>query len=219
MTRKKFWAIIMLLIIVLFSEAIYEVNIKIQDYSLISKKVENIKEENLIVKENELVNAYGYDDYLDYNIEYSKVLYKDIYNIKNEITIYKGKKNGIQKNNLVIDKNGLVGIVSKVNKNSSIVRLLNNKNTMLSVKIDSSYGILKVVNNELIIEGINNKNNVKVGDKVTTSDISIYPEDILIGYVKEIELDNYEIEQIVKVKPATEINSIKYVGVITDLRG
>lgn len=219
MIRKKTFIIIIVLLIILFSEKIYGFKIKMDEYNLISSNVNDVKEENLKTKENDFISSYQYDDYLDYNIEYSKVLYRDLYNLKDEITIYKGKNNGIKLNNLVINTKGLVGIVTKVNENSSIVKLLNNKNTILSVKINNVYGILKFKEENLIIEGINNKAEIKVGDKVTTSDISIYPEDILIGTIAEINFDDYEIEQIIKLKPAVDFENIKYIGIITDLRG
>lgn len=219
MIRKKTFIIIIVLLIILFSEKIYGFKIKIDEYNLISSNINDLKEENLKIKENDFRSAYQYDDYLDYNIEYSKILYRDLYNLKDEITIYKGKNNGIKLNNLVVNTKGLVGIITKVNENSSIVKLLNNKDTVLSVKVNNVYGILKFKEEKLIIEGINNKAEIKVGDKVTTSDISIYPEDILIGTITEINFDDYEIEQIIKLKPAVDFENIKYIGIITDLRG
>ena len=192
---------------------------KNETYNLISNSIMDMREQNLNKKEKELETAYELDDYLEYKLEYSKVLFKDIYRLKDKITIYKGKNNKIKKENLVVNNEGLVGIISKVNNNSSEVNLLYNENISLSVKINESYGILKSKDNNLIIEGIDNKANIEIGDLVTTSDISIYPEDIIVGKVSEITYDKYEIEQILTVLPVVDFNNINYVGVLTELRG
>ena len=97
--------------------------------------------------------------------------------------------------------------------------MLTNKDLNLSVKINENYGILKYENNELIVMGINNKGKLDIGDKVYTSDVSNYPKNVLIGFVSNISVDNYEIEKVLKITPAVNFNNLKYLSVITDLRG
>lgn len=218
MPKKRIVFLIILIFSFIFGEKYYEKNIR-EDLENINKFIVDAREEDLIKKENELIDAYNFDDYLDYKIEYSKVLFRDIYNMNRTITIYKGSNDGIKKNNLVINQKGLVGIIKKANKNSSVVELLYNENLNMSVLVKGYYGILEYQNGKLIIEGINNIADIQVGDKVTTSDISIYPDNIFVGEVSEINYDKYEIEQILTVEPAVDFDSIRYVGIITDLRG
>lgn len=181
--------------------------------------MEEIRSQNLQKKEENLMQSYGFDDYLDYSISYSKVLFRDIYHFKQEITIYKGEKEGIEKNYLVVNEKGLVGIVTDVEAHTSRVQLLTNEDIQLSVQIRSSYGVLKWKQNQLLVEGIDNMADVQVGDQVKTSDLSIYPEDILIGTVEDITYDKYEIEKILTISPSVSFDSISYVGIITNLRG
>ncbi len=220
MTKKtKIGIYILIIVIVLLKEEVYQIlfqaNIKNQTFTSICQ----IKNDTLEEKYQELINAYGYEDAVPYHLEPSKILYRDIYNLNNQVTIYKGEKNGIVSKNLVINEKGLVGIVKETSKNSSVVDLLINENTNLSIKIGESYGILKYKDQELVVEGINNKSNIKVGDQVTTSDISLYPENILIGTINKVENDNYEIEKKIKVTPEVDFEHLKYVSVITDIRG
>ena len=177
------------------------------------------RNKTLEAKESELTESYGYIDSIPYHLEPSKILINNLYHLNNEILVYKGEEEGIKENNLVINELGLVGIVSKTNKHSSYIKLLTNESLNISVKINESYGILKNKNNALIIEGIKNQDWVEVGDIVTTSDLSIYPENILIGKVAAINTDRYEIEKILTVEPATHFNELKYLSIITDLRG
>ena len=209
----------LIIAILCLKEEIYGFLIQKSNFRQQTTYICTIKNQNLEHKYNELVSNYQYTDNLPYHLEYSKVLYQDIYNLKSKITIYKGTNNNLKKNNLVINQNGLVGIISQVNKNSSEVDLLLNPNLNLSVKIKDSYGIIKFKNNELIVEGINNQSKILKNEPVYTSDISIYPENILIGYVKEVYENDYAIEQIIKINPSVNFNNLKYLSIITDLRG
>jgi rod shape-determining protein MreC len=219
MYKRKLLIIFLLIIVFVTHEKVYEYLIKLEKFNEIEENIANIKNNNLELEKNNIENAYGYSDLIDYNLEYSKVLYKNIYNLNNEITIYKGKNNNIKENNLVINELGLVGVISKVNDNSSVVNLLTNNKTNISVKIGDSYGILKYQNNKLIVEGLNNKSNINILDEVKTSDITTIPDNILVGYVKSINMDKYEIEKIVEVTSSVNFNVLKYLSIITDFRG
>lgn len=220
MTKKsKIILILLIITIIIFKEEIYGLIYKNIIYTNISEFVSNTKSESLEKEYNSLKNAYQYDDYLNYNLSYSKILYRNIYNFNDEVTIYLGEKDNLKKDNLVINEKGLVGIIKSTNKSSSIVNLLTNKNTSLSVKINNVYGILKYQDNKMIIDGVTSKDEVNVGDKVYTSDISKYPKDILIGTIKNINYDKYEIEKYLEVESKVDFNSLKYVAVITSLRG
>jgi rod shape-determining protein MreC len=219
MYKRKYLLLIILIICFLAREKVYEYLIKLEDFTKIEDNIKSIKSDNENNLALELNNAYNYNFLTNYNLEYSKVLYRDIYNLKNEITIYKGKNNNIKENNLVINDLGLVGVVIKVNENSSVVRLLTNSKTNISVKIGDYYGILKYQDNKLVVEGINNKSNISIGDEVKTSDIAILPENILIGYVTNLGMDKYEIERVIELSSVVDFNSLKYVSVITSLRG
>ncbi len=220
MTKKgKMVFILLIIVAILLKEEIYALLFKASLTSKTEEQVCAIKNEVIEEKYKELTSSYGYNDSVPYNVSNSKILFRDIYDLGKHITIYKGSKDGYQEKNLVINEYGLVGIISKVNAHSSEVDLLIQNNLNLSVKINENYGILKYEEGTLLIKGINNKGEVEVGDLVYTSDISIYPEKILIGEVKEVSFDNYEIEKLIKVTTAVDFENLKYISVITDLRG
>lgn len=220
MTKKgKFVIILVFILAILIKEEIYGLLFKATITAKTNDYICNIKNTELEEKYQELVSAYHYEDALSYHVEESKVLFRDVYDLTNTFTIYKGSNNNIKEQNLVVNEQGLIGIISKVNKNSSVVDFLLNENLNLSVKIKDCYGILKYENKELIVKGINNKGEVEIGDEVYTSDVSIYPEGVFIGTVEEIESDHYEIEKVIKVHPSVNFEHIKYVSIITDLRG
>lgn len=220
MTKKaKILIYILVIVTILLKEEVYELLFQSSLRNQAFETICQIKNESLEEKYNELVAAYGYEDKVPYHLEPTKILYRNIYNLNDQITIYKGHDDKVEEKHLVINERGLVGIVAKANKKSSVVDLIINDNLNLSIKIGEYYGILKYKNKELVVEGINNKATLQIGEAVTTSDVSLYPENILIGNVKSIENDNYEIEKIIKITPAVDFDNLKYLSIITDLRG
>lgn len=152
------------------------------------------------------------------NYEYIKtrVKYRDVLEFTDNIQIFKGSKDGIKEDMPVINDKGLVGVVKHTDKSISIVELITNKNSKISVKVNDTYGILKYQNNELIISDITNYDKLSIGDEIFTSGIGNLPGKIYIGKVKDINLNNLGIEQIVKVDPAVDFNNITYLIVVNN---
>ena len=150
----------------------------------------------------------------DYSFLYSKVLLRDIYYFYDEITISKGSSDGIKVQDLVVNEEGVVGIVKEVKNHSSVVQLLTHSDTQLSVKINQSYGILTSVDHEIIVKNIKLDQDIQVGDLVYTSGLTSIPGDILVGSVKEIRTDGLELEYILDVESATYLQDIRYVAVL-----
>ena len=163
---------------------------------------------------NELLNINDIKYNSTLNINISKVMYRDIYDYNNYITIYKGSNNNIVKNMAVINEDGLVGIIDKVNKNNSIVKLITNIDSKISVKINDNFGILKVSNGKLIVSDISNYNNININDKIYTSGFGNIPGDLYVGIVSDISLNNTNIEKIITVKSDVDFNNLKYIAVI-----
>ena len=163
---------------------------------------------------NELLNINNIKYNSTFNLNISKVMYRDIYDYNNYITIYKGSNDNIEKNMAVINEYGLVGIIDKVNKNNSIVKLITNIDSNVSVKINDNFGILKVNNGKLIVSDISNYNDININDKIYTSGLGNIPGDLYVGVVSDISLNNTNIEKIITVKSDVDFNNIKYIAVI-----
>ena len=141
---------------------------------------------NILVAERNSLKAYLESltnlDYDAYNYTYGKVVLRELYNFTEQLTIKTSKE--VNKGSLVVNENGVVGVISNANKDIATVELLTNKNTALSIKINGLYGKLKFKNN-LIVEDIP-KEKVTIGDEVYTSGLTNYPEGLLIGKVSKI---------------------------------
>lgn len=164
---------------------------------------------------NELLKINNIDYNANLNVSISKILYRDIYDYHNYITIYKGSNAGIKENMVVINDLGLVGVITDVSENNSKVQLITSNESNISVKINESYGILKVSNGTLIVSDLSNYDNISVGDKIYTSGIGNLIGDIYIGEVSAINLNNTNIEKIISVTPAVDFDNLKYIAVIS----
>lgn len=202
-------------LVFLFKENVYGILIKISNLENIQKSVEQIEKEYYKDEYFKLLNTINLISDESYKYQYSKTLYRDVYDFYNEITILKGKKDNISLNSAVINEYGLIGTVKKVNKNSSIVSLITNKKSQISVKVNESFGMLEYKNNSLIISSINNYQNINVGDIVYTSGLGGLPKDIKIGTIEIILKDKLEIEKKLIVKPFVDFNNINYVAILS----
>ena len=179
----------------------------------IESKICELENNNVLKEYNELLNLVNLtkDNHL---LIYSKIINRNIYEFYNFITISKGYKDDIKKGDIVLNEYGLIGTISKVNKNSSEVSLITNKDTNISVKVGESFGILYSKDNKLKIKNMKIEGTIKEGDEVLTSGLTSIPEGIKIGKVKNIKKDELELEYILDIEPIS-LHNLKYIGVLS----
>ena len=142
----------------------------------------------------------------------------------NTITIDKGTSSGIKENMAVVTKNGLIGKISKVSKNSSEVKLITSDDINFKVSIAiktnevDNYAILNGYDQKkklIKATGIDKTTEVNIGDSVLTSGLGeFFPAGIYIGTVEEIKKDKYNLSKTVYIKLNQNFNDIHYVTVL-----
>ena len=121
-------------------------------------------ENNSIIKDYEkLLNFMNLTENKQ-ELIYSKVITREIYEFYDKITITKNENDNIKKGDIVISEYGLIGTISKVNKNSCEVSLITSNDTNISVKVGESYGILYSKNHKLKIKNMKIEGSIKEGD-------------------------------------------------------
>lgn len=192
-----------------------------------TSRIESIESENIELRrqlealKEELNITYTLSDYEYLN---ATVISRNVGYWYNKITIDKGTYNGVKKDMVVINSNGLIGKVIRTTTFTADVRLLttSDTNNKISVHISNGdnnlYGLINgydYENNILELEGISNTRDVNIGDYVYTSGLGgIFPSGILIGSVTEITTDSYDLAKIIKVKPASDFNNLNYVSIL-----
>ena len=204
---KESYLFLTLFVIIVLKEPIYKL-INIEDNVYNKLECEFLKQDY-----DKLLEFNSIDVNYDYKFTNSYIIYKDIYDYLNEITIRGGTDKGFDKYPVIYD-NTLVGIIDKVNKNSSIVKLITNNNSKISVKINEEIGVLENIKGSLIVSDISNYSNINIGDMVYTSGLGKTHENIYIGLVKDIKLDDKGIEKSILVDYSLNIKDIDYVTVL-----
>ena len=174
-------------------------NIELNYDKYLKEELDNIKKINNIEFNNDL------------NLQVSRVKYRNVYEYSDTLTIYKGFKNNVFVNDVVLNNDGLIGIVTKTYDYYSIVTLITNKSSNISVKINDAIVILKVIDNTLVVTNINNYEKVNIDDEIYTSGLGNLPDNIYIGKVKSINLNNTEIEKVIEVDLNDRLEKLDYV--------
>lgn len=185
-------------------------------YSQIEELQNEVTELKNVLKLNATLSEYTYVN--------ATVVNRNMGYWYNNLTIDKGSKNGIKEGDAVITSNGLIGKIVNVSNFSSTVKLLTSDeiSNKISVKVKSNnknlYGLLVGYNRDSDIyelEGITDSKDIKEGDTVTTTGLTDYfPSGIIIGKVKKVVKDEYDLNSIVEVKPTVDFKNISIVTVL-----
>lgn len=174
---------------------------------------------------NNLRELYKLDEqYSGYEKVGARIIARDSGNWFHSFTINKGSDDGLTIDMNVIASGGLVGRIVDIGANWSKVTAIINDNSNVSGMVLASSDILMVTGSlELMEDGvigfeqlIDSAENVQIGDKVVTSNISDkYLPSILIGYITEINQDSNNITKSGKITPAVDFEHLGEVLVIT----
>ena len=177
-----------------------------------------IEEQKKTIEELKKLTEINYtlEDYKEIN---ASVIKRNLDTFYMNITLDKGELNGVEKDSAVVNKDGMIGIVTNTTSNTSTVKLLTN--LKLSVKIISNekeiYGILnKYEDNLYVIEGISENTIVENGMEVLTTGLgNNIPSGIKIGTVVKEEKDHFDLNITIYVKPIVNFNDINYVKILS----
>lgn len=222
---------------------VYNIGNKIKNSFSFITNINNIKEENEKLKEeniklsqmsteNEILTSENERLRNMLNFTNSKNEYKyigaDIKGLSGEnfldgFTINRGSKDGIKKGMVAITAEGLVGQVTSVGNNWSIVQSLCNENIAVAAHVLStkeSDGIVKGYrgNDEKFlaeITGLSISSKIKEGDTILTSGLGlVYPKGIKIGTVLEVKEDKVAVMKSAIIKPTIDFNTLEQVLIV-----
>ena len=196
----------------------------------LTKKLEVLSSENLKLNlENQVLKVHEnenirYREFLNFkkrdNFSFigADVISKGVSSNMSSIIINRGNKDGIQINDPVLTSRGVIGKITSISTNSDEVQLISDVNFRLSVKIvpDDVEGILRWIgdNNCEIVELIK-ISDIKIGDVVLTSNLSIYfPPNLPIGEVIGIYEKSDSSNKVVRMKLYSDLSTINQLFVV-----
>jgi rod shape-determining protein MreC len=177
------------------------------------------------LKDQELLNqAHGLSDNRPVR---ARVIAKDPNLWFDQVTIDKGTGSGVQRNQAVVNGQGLVGRVTEVSGTSAIVTLITNHTTEIGGTVSESgvdglVGVEQGHPTELVLRELSSKDEIAPNQIVVTSGTtskvgrypSPYPRDIPIGRVTRVE-DAGSDDQQAHVAPFADLRRLDLVEVLT----
>jgi rod shape-determining protein MreC len=185
-----------------FTGKISEKRSSITDYLDLSEANDRLANENAMLH-NQNISSYvivdkGFSLINDtlYKVKYryapAKVINSTYSKIANFITLDKGTKSGFRENMGVINDQGLVGVITSISDNYSIVLPIIHPKAMFSVMVKDKhyFGLLKWDGKQYDVAKMNDVSNhaqLLIGDTIVTRETTIFPEGIPVGKIKDFE--------------------------------
>jgi len=175
--------------------------LRYQNYIL---KLEKLKWDKLDKENKRLRELLNIKEEKKMEFIFAEIIYRNAMEFYQNMIINKGKKDGIKKDMVVLNKDVLLGKIVEVNEKTSRVALITKKDFYVSVLTtdNKNLGILEGQNQRnLELKNIITDSDIKKGDKIKTSGLSnIYPKDILVGEVSDVKKDEGQIFKSIEVK-------------------
>lgn len=192
---------------------------RLEEYAQVSVERNVLKEENEALKK-----IVDMDESLnDYRMRTALVIHRTPDRWSEYIGINRGASHGIEKNMAVITSEGLIGKVKSVGQFSSTVQLLtdhdrtNRVSAMVHAEIPV-YGFIEGFDQDtglLVLKKLEIDAEIEIEQMVTTSGLGgIFPRNLPIGKIVEIEPDEYGLTKNAFIEPAANFYGLNYVLVI-----
>jgi len=170
------------------------------------------------------IHVDSLESFRKYNYMQAKVVSNSVSQQANFIELARGTRFGVKKDIGVVDpNNNIVGIVTDVSDNYSVVMSLLHKDSKISAKLKNGGDAGMVVwdgkdPNILTLTDIRKSARVAKGDTVFTSGFTpTFPYGLMIGTVLEVIQDKSSNNLIIKLKSSANFYNLQYVYVIDNL--
>jgi len=138
----------------------------------------------------------------------------------NTVEIDRGSTSGLEKNQPVITKAGLVGRIERVDRDRATVRLISHPDSNVAVYIGEQYQMLaRGTGGTSQIDAIPSldadripRDNRLEGELVTTSGGPVYPKDIVVGRVASVVPNGVQVT--VRIDLAVDLSALDFVSVL-----
>ena len=186
-------------------------------------KLKLLESEKIIEENESLKNMLDIkNSYKHFNLKLGNVIYREHDNWTKTFKIDIGSKEGIKLNQAVVHKEGLVGYISNVTDDSSVVTTILDPSSSVSVNISTInepallQGDLDLkAKNKLRLDFIELDAEISIGDMLYTSGLgSIYTNSIPVAKIVEVKSKKNDINRYAVAEPCVDIKAIKEVAVI-----
>ena len=140
------------------------------------------------------------------------------------ITINRGTNSGIQKDMCAVTANGeLVGLVSEAGTNYAVIKTVLDSSLEISATISGAgyNGMVKggystESPDKLRMNYLPSDATIHINDQVVTTGSTVYPRNLILGYVIDAGFDDTGVAKFALLEPAADIASLEQVFVVVD---
>ncbi len=191
------------------------------DYSSLKYHNQLLAEENTFLKNKLAQNTnHSTDSTLQkYNYISAKVINNTFHKRENYITLNKGVSDSVHMDMGVINSKGVIGIINNVsNKYATVLSILNTQSKINARLKNSHYFGSLTWNGDdyktATLVDIQRQAPIKIGDTIITDGKSmLFPEGILIGVIKNFQINNKRYENI-EITLFNDMSNLGYVQII-----
>lgn len=192
----------------------------------IASMEDSIRAADTLERENnrfrELLNLAAEHD--DYKFLSAYIISWDSTNWKSTFTVNKGQDNGLAVGMCAVTEFGqVVGLVTEVGENWATITTILDSSLEISASVSSS-GYTGVVEGSyrtgetgsLRLSYLPTDAVMKNGDQVVTTGSTLYPKDLILGYVADAGLDDTGVSKYAVLDAAVDFGSLEQVFLITE---
>ena len=198
-----------------YRERINELNRQLIEYEKIKRENEHLRDYLDLKEENE-----------DYSFETATVIGRDPNDMYCSFVVDSGSRSGVETGDPVITADGLIGVVYETGANySKVMTILNPSLNVGCYDVRTADSGILAGELELSQEGmckfqyISRDSGAANGDLVVTSGGGIFPRDLVIGTIADINAEKDGVALYAKIIPSADITGVKEVFIITSFAG
>lgn len=205
----------------------------VQEYFALKKANEQLAEENARFHQKEPQSYYKYDHEVfqiddsifvqQYSYLTAQVINNSVNKRNNYITLNRGSRQGIKPGMGVLSPQGHVGVVTDVSEHFSVVQSFLHKLSSVSAKLQKSNysGIMEWPGGnaeQALLRDIPGHVELTIGDTIVTTSFSmVFPQGVLLGTIKEFELNSSTNFYDITVDLATDFQKLDHVYIVNNL--
>ncbi len=192
----------------------------------LSQMEEDARQADSIARENDRLRALlGLTQaHEDYKLVDSYIISRSSQQWSSTFTVNKGTSSGIQTGMCAVSANGeLVGLVSETGSNYAVVKTVLDSSLEISANIASSGyngmvqgGYSTGLEGLLRMDYLPSSAVIRNHDQVVTSGSTVYPRNLILGYVGDAGFDDTGVAKYALLEPAVNVGSLEQVFIITE---
>ncbi len=160
----------------------------------------------------------------DYQLVDGYIIARDSNDWTHSFTINRGSSDGIQEGMCAITESGqVVGLVTEAGSNYSVIKSILDSSLEISATISASgySGMVKggyVTGNDglLMMEYLPSSAVIRNRDQVVTTGSTVYPRNLILGYVIDAGFTDTGIAKFALLQPAADMSSLEQVFILTN---